>query len=343
MKLKDFWYVVAESDELSAQKPLARELFGEWVVLFRDESGHPRALRDKCRHRAGRLSKGVVKDGCLRCPYHGWAYDGEGLVTGIPSEGGSFEVLNNRRGTAYDAEEVDGYVYVRLVDPRDSEREVPPVPRMPHYSEKGWHQIRLLNHFDSTVEDCAENFIDIPHTVSVHPSVFRIPRGERLEANLRRENGSVVVEYAGESDNLGWFRRFLNPGGNEIVHRDTFFMPNHTRVDYELGPRRKFIITSQSVPTREGKVAVYTDLTYDYGIWSHLAAPIIRWQAQLIIDQDIEVLRDQKEVIEKFGRKFMDSPADRVHAAVRSIRRELEHERDPRALPLREEKVAFWV
>src|SRR5262249_8793755 len=154
--------------------------------------------------------------------------------------------------------------------------------RIPFYKAKGWASIRLKNLFHNTVTNCAENFVDIPHTAFVHPTIFRVSRNEKLTATVQRKDGTVMVNYRGERANLGIFSRFLNRSGKEISHTDAFFMPNVTSVDYRFSENRRFIITSQSIPVEDEKTLVYTDLTYNYGIWNWLAKPIIRWQAQTI-------------------------------------------------------------
>jgi len=75
MPLKDNWYIAAEARELK-RKPIGLELYGEKVVLFRDERGEPAALEDRCAHRNLELSQGKTVDGCVECQYHGWRYDG---------------------------------------------------------------------------------------------------------------------------------------------------------------------------------------------------------------------------------------------------------------------------
>lgn len=54
------------------------------VVLFRDASGKPHALVDRCPHRGVTLSLGVVKGDCLQCPFHGWRFDGGGQLRHVP-------------------------------------------------------------------------------------------------------------------------------------------------------------------------------------------------------------------------------------------------------------------
>jgi phenylpropionate dioxygenase-like ring-hydroxylating dioxygenase large terminal subunit len=340
MRVEDFWYVVAESHELRPGVVLARKVLGEWLAVFRGPDGRPTALQDRCKHRNGRLSSGTVKAGCLACPYHGWTYDAAGQVVAVPAEGASFKATPGRRGQAYATREQDDFVYVRLA--AEPAVEVEPF-RMPHYREPGYRTVRLQNRMNNNVTNCAENFIDIPHTVFVHPGIFRKPRAQRLTATVTRKDGQVHANYRGETDNLGWFRWFLNPGGREIRHVDSFYMPNVTSVIYEFGPRRVFVITSQSVPAADDDTLVYTDLTFDYGFWNHFAAPIVRWQSQKVIDQDVAALAAQHEVIAKYGESFSNTSADIIHVFVESIREALAKGEDPRALPEREVEVEFLV
>lgn len=338
MRVEDFWYVVAEGRELGPSTVLARQVLGEWLVVFRDEAGVARVFRDRCQHRASRLSLGRVCAGKLQCPYHGWTYAGDGRVVAVPAEGDRFEPLASRHARVFEATEADGYVYVRLTSGADTR----PFP-MPHWDSPGWGHVRLQNRFQNTVTNCVENFIDVPHTVFVHPGIFRTARAQEIEADVRREGGEVTVTYHNETDNLGWFAWFLNPGADPIEHVDRFRMPNITHVVYRFGPRRAFHITSQSVPVTDTETLVYTDLTYDYGVWTRFAGPVVRFQGQAVIDQDIRALNQQMEVIRRYGDAFANTPADLIHVWIESIREELGRGGDPTALPARETRIRFRV
>lgn len=42
------------------------------VAVFRTTANAVFALEDKCPHKAGPLSEGIVHDGCVTCPLHNW-------------------------------------------------------------------------------------------------------------------------------------------------------------------------------------------------------------------------------------------------------------------------------
>jgi len=76
MMLRNAWYVGAWADEIG-DKPLARRICNEPVVLFRDKDGAPAALLDACCHRGAPLHMGkVVEQGStaeiLQKPHHAY-------------------------------------------------------------------------------------------------------------------------------------------------------------------------------------------------------------------------------------------------------------------------------
>ena len=84
---KEQWYVAAYRAELASDKPLGRRIFGEEVVLFRNESGEAVGVLGVCVHRYMPLAGGQVVRGRLICPYHGYAFAGDGRCVHIPTGG----------------------------------------------------------------------------------------------------------------------------------------------------------------------------------------------------------------------------------------------------------------
>lgn len=50
------------------------------IALFRTADDRVFALEDKCPHKKGPLSNGIVHDGCVTCPLHNWVIS---LETGM--------------------------------------------------------------------------------------------------------------------------------------------------------------------------------------------------------------------------------------------------------------------
>jgi choline monooxygenase len=79
------WQYVGHAGRLTAPGSwLSAEVAGEPVVVLRDLKGRLRAFYNVCRHRGGPLALG---DGCgrvLKCQYHGWTYQLDGTLRGVP-------------------------------------------------------------------------------------------------------------------------------------------------------------------------------------------------------------------------------------------------------------------
>ena len=58
------------------------------ILALRGRDGAVRAFANVCRHRGARVAEGA---GCRRtfsCPYHGWTYNGDGALVGVPDAQG---------------------------------------------------------------------------------------------------------------------------------------------------------------------------------------------------------------------------------------------------------------
>lgn len=339
--LTQFWYVVAESWELKKDNVLARKVLGEWLACYRDSKEQVVIVQDRCVHRCAKLSSGQIKNGQLTCGYHGWVYGDAGRVISIPSEGGEADALKRNLNTkSYMAVEQDGYIYVCL-SPGELTPKTPFT--LPRPDSQCWRHIRLQNRFANTLANCVENYIDIPHSAYVHHGIFRKPKQQEIRANVVRKNGHVEITYYGETINLGSFSWFLNPSGDEIKHKDHFYAPNITSVHYHLPSGYSYFITSQSVPVSEMETLVYTDISYDFGIWTRPAKWIVRRQAQKVIDQDIAILNQQGEVIQKYGEKFCNTDADIIHVLTGEIITALQQGINPEYLTERSHDIRFTV
>ncbi len=77
------WYGLARSSAVAGD-PLAVEIWGEAIALYRDADGIIHALEDRCPHRQVKLSHGAVVGQNLECAYHAWQFDAEGNCAEVP-------------------------------------------------------------------------------------------------------------------------------------------------------------------------------------------------------------------------------------------------------------------
>ena len=80
------WQLVGRTDQLAAPGAyVTAEVAGEPVLVVRGNDGALRGFFNVCRHHAAAVMTapcGVADR--LRCPYHGWTYDLEGKLRGVP-------------------------------------------------------------------------------------------------------------------------------------------------------------------------------------------------------------------------------------------------------------------
>jgi phenylpropionate dioxygenase-like ring-hydroxylating dioxygenase large terminal subunit len=120
---------------------LAKVMLGEPILVGRDASGAPFALRDLCPHRGMRLTAGHFDGHLVECCYHGWRFDTSGKCALIPSlvPGQAF-TPERIRVRSYPVREVQGNLWVFFGDDPD------PAPEIPR-----------LDGFDGALPDLVEN------------------------------------------------------------------------------------------------------------------------------------------------------------------------------------------
>jgi len=162
----NFWYPIARSEEVSADKPLRVQLLGLPFVTFRDEDGKAHVLSDTCVHRGGSLSAGWVRGGRAVCPYHGWEFGGDGKCRHVPSLVGA-KIPARAKVDSYPVQEKYGIVFAFLGDLPEEER--PPLYNIEEYGDPGWKAQLYVINLNAYYERSMENGLDPIHNQFVHP------------------------------------------------------------------------------------------------------------------------------------------------------------------------------
>ena len=79
------WFGIGATADLPRGDVRALHYLGRDLVLFRGDDGAPRVFDAHCPHAGAHLGVGgrVCGDG-ITCPFHGWRFDGDGVVVGVP-------------------------------------------------------------------------------------------------------------------------------------------------------------------------------------------------------------------------------------------------------------------
>ena len=82
----NYWYPVAQEKHLTPGKMIEATFWGRSFAVFCSSNNQMHAIENRCAHRQLKLTGGEVRGCHVVCPYHGWAFDGEGKLVDIPHE-----------------------------------------------------------------------------------------------------------------------------------------------------------------------------------------------------------------------------------------------------------------
>jgi len=187
----NFWYPIALSDEVKNDEPLQVQILGLPFVAFRDTDGHPHVLSDTCVHRGGSLGKGWVRDGCVVCPYHGWAFGGDGKCTNIPTIAEDQHAPPRAKVDSYPTHEKYGILFAFLGDLPENERS--PLYEIEVFDADGWRANDIVTfEVGAYYERSVENGLDAAHNEFVHPA----QGSPSIRESIQREDIKVEDESA---------------------------------------------------------------------------------------------------------------------------------------------------
>lgn len=161
------WFQIGWSSDFAADEAYPLRYFDCDLVAYRSDSGTLHVLDAFCRHMGAHLGYGSRIDGeCVRCPYHGWLYDGSGTLVETP---GSPQLLRAQIG-AWPTAEVDGLAFVRH-DPTGSLDAAPPPSGFVRSQLPSWPAMTATwRGHPMTPQHAADNVVDAGHFQHVHGS-----------------------------------------------------------------------------------------------------------------------------------------------------------------------------
>ncbi len=310
------WWPLATLAELGAGKPLARGLRGVPLVVFRDASGRPAVLRDRCPHRHAPLSCGRVRDGELACPYHGWRFDGGGRRAGVPgmarAGGGAARIPSLAACAAHG-----------LVWACESPGEDTPEPTAPAVVDDvdGFFMTDTVR---CELAAAAENLLDGCHTHFVHAGwIRRDGQRQNVKAEVRRLADGVEARYSEEGLQSGLISRLLEGSRGESFGR--FRLPGVAEIEYRGERGLNLLVTAWFTPEDSGRLRIHARVATRRGLvpaW--LKRVILRRLFGIILEQDKRILETTHANIVRFDDRGLaapprDTPLDLLGPSIRRL------------------------
>ena len=181
--IRNDWYVAAWPNEVT-EKPLARRLGNQPVVLYRDRSGRAVALHDRCPHRGAPLSLGEVTDSGLQCNYHGLTFGADGTCVIIP---GQDRISAKNCIKSYPLVEKQGFIWIWLGDPAKADAST--IVDYPYHDDaKTWPRKCGMMHVKGHYMLMVDNLMDLTHIGYMHKNTIGSgPADEYVKAIMKPE------------------------------------------------------------------------------------------------------------------------------------------------------------
>lgn len=286
------WFVVAFSEEIVAGDIHAMHYFGRDLAAYRGESGRAFVVDAYCPHLGANLAHGGKVEGdCIRCPFHGWRFDGDGRCVEIPY---TDKLPPKARLGAMPVREQNGVV-MAFFDP-SGRADVTPWD-IPVLDEEGWTPGRTITWRGLTThpQEVFENTVDTAHIGPIHDgrgaALIGKPSfdGEKLHVDIEfQAPGAVVgmpdtlndVHLSVTLRGLGWVQVQTHVRNVDVRARQRIYV---TPIDEESVDIRAVVHvqpTDDAKFTAELAEIFYTayveDFAKDFPIWEnkrYLAKP----------------------------------------------------------------------
>jgi len=301
--MRAYWYPLCRTDDLPPHRPLAATLLGDPLVLFRDETGAPRCLADRCPHRSAPLSLGRVEAGRVECPYHGWQFDGAGACVRIPSLAAGLSMPAGARVRPYPCVVRAGFVWVWPGDPSqaDNGAVLGRDDTDPHALVTG---VRDLDVDHGLV---IENLLDLAHAPFTHDGTLAT-RADRygLDVQAVTTEHGLRARFRRSDDDCLNAQAVAFEAPCTVRFDDDDHGPTQTHRVVPLGPRRTRWFWQV---TREGLLA------------SAALDALLATRAAAIVEQDVRLLLAQQARIDQGAPPWgCVVPADAAARAYRAWR-----------------------
>lgn len=216
--LRNVWYPAGWATELTDGKLVARRLLDEPIVLYRDSTGQPVALADRCPHRFASLSLGKLVGGALQCGYHGLRFDSTGRC------------IHNPHGPAPSAARVRNYplverysvLWIWMGDAARADAAL--IPDFSFMDPQHWHVGTSSMVVEAPYELESDNILDLSHIEYLHP----------ILASDRVHTGKFEATHTGDTV---WSKRLICGEDLHPFLRDAFQIPPGQLADRWLDVR----------------------------------------------------------------------------------------------------------
>lgn len=320
--IRNQWYVVLESKEVKAKKPVGVTRMGEKLVFWRDGKGKVNCMHDLCPHLGAQLCQGKVNGDNLACPFHGFEFNSSGQCVYLPAVGRNGNIPKAMIVDVYQTYEAHGYIWIWWGEPE----KISGAPRWfdidESFSSAGFKE-QWPVHYSRMVE----NQLDVLHLPFVHYNTIGAGKKTVVDGPIVKLEDNVIYLWVYNRLDDGTPSR--RPEELPEPDRPPFLVFNFPNL-WQNRISENMRITAAFVPIDEENSLIYIRTWQRF-----LRAPILREIANgmnnlasiYILHQDRRVVLPQRPKIttlKKMGEKI--TAADRAILIYRKQRLNLKIE-----------------
>ena len=254
---QEVWYPVFYIEDLDKTKPAKFTLLERDLVIWWDRHTNSwKAFDDRCPHRLVPLSEGrIAEDGLLECPYHGWAFKGDGNCDRIPQqpEGGLAHTSKRACVKSLPTAERQGLLFIYAGKPENAPQVKIPIIE-PLETEK-WTLFGTFRDLPYDAITLLENVLDASHLPFTH---------HKSVGN--RANAAPMVLEVLESDKYGFIGTWEEgPRRGKLGRQDTTFIaPSLMWHDLTSKQFGRTITAVYATPTRKGECRLFARFPFQF-------------------------------------------------------------------------------
>ena len=297
------WQHVTDLSRLARRGDVVvTDVAGEPVIVVRGNDDQLRAFYNVCRHRGGPLAMKDENCDMLICKYHGWTYQLDGMLRGVPHFN-RVELFDKKDYglTAVPLAVWEGLVFVHLGDHREAlEQELEGIRERVAPTRLG--ELRFVRQVDYEVgcnwKVYVDNFLEGYHVPYVHPELCTLYDYQNYVTEVHRRYSIQVGPLTGE-------RNVYTEGGGDALYY--YIFPN---LMLNVVPGR--LQSNVVVPLAPDRCRVIFRYYYSGG-----HAPETRERIEADVSFSDRVQQEDAEICERVQRGLGSRAYDRGRFSVR--------------------------
>lgn len=197
--IKNQWYLILDSKELKKNKLLGITRLSEKLVFWRDENNEVNCIFDQCCHRGAALSIGRIVENRVECPFHGFQYDGSGMVRIIPANGKRMKVPDHFKVKSYLVKEAYGFIWLWYSDIMENPPEIPFFQDL----KEGFSYGGFSEHWPVHYTRAIENQLDVVHLPFVHKTTIGKDKKTIVNGPVVKWTNNLMTIYVKNDNDKG--------------------------------------------------------------------------------------------------------------------------------------------